>query len=443
MDNANVFAINLENRTDRKASIISEFAGKDEFQLTIFPAIEHEVGAFGLWQTFYEIVRQAYEEGLEYVIICEDDHTFTPHYSATLFQRAMDDAVQFQADVLLGGVSWFTNCIPVRKNLNWVEKFSGLQFTVVFKKFYAKILNTSFQNHDVADYKISMLSDKIYFIYPFISIQKEFGYSDVTPKNNLNNRVLDLFKNSDILVKATKQVISFYKKKIKIKLEPEELTNLETISLTTYVLHSKSSQKLLSSIHSQFEGRTEFDIRMVKLYEHTNTEQAYRLTLHKIVQQAVDDGDEVIIVCDDDHQFTEAYSKEYLVRHILEGHRLGTRILCGAVDDFENAIPVCVDKLWVKAFESASFIVLYRSIFEKILIQPIFDDPTSKSFYREITSNKLVMFPFISMREGHNTANYEVTCPSPEDISSRLAKIYEIAELSDESLVSRKVSKSL
>lgn len=41
MDKINVYAINLVRRTDRKASIVSEFFNKKAFRLTVVPAIEH------------------------------------------------------------------------------------------------------------------------------------------------------------------------------------------------------------------------------------------------------------------------------------------------------------------------------------------------------------------------------------------------------------------
>lgn len=437
MDKINVYAINLVKRTDRKASILLEFADKEEFHLTVVPAIEHQFGAVGLWHTVCSIVAQAGEDDLDYIIICQDDHAFTSHYPIMTIQKAIAGAIKVQADLLLGGVSWFTTCIPVGNNLNWVEKFSGLQFAVIFKNFYRKILNADFLHGEAADYKMSELSDQIYFIYPFISIQKDFGYSDVTQSNNEKNRVVELFKDSDNLVKATKQVVSFYKKKISKDEEYKSLTGFDNMSITTFILNSNSSEEGIARILSQFEGRPEFDLQMTDFRGRSDTAHGYWMTLHKVVQQAIDDGDDVIIVCDDDHLFTEAYTRECLIRHIVEGYKLGTKILCGGVDDFETAIPLTRDKLWVRAFQSASFIVLYQPVFDKILKQPVYNDSTIESLYREITSNKLVMFPPISRREIHAGVTFSRIFPSHHVISSRLAKIYEIAELSDEEFIAR------
>ncbi|WP_164674913.1 hypothetical protein [Anditalea andensis] len=434
MDRIDVYVINRVNRTDRKASIISEFLNKKELQMILVQAIENPIGAVGLWQTIYNIVGQANKENMDHVVICEDDHIFTHNYSAINLQKAVYNAIQLQADVLLGGISWFTNCYPVGKNLYWVEKFSGLQFAVIFKKFYSKILNTNFQLGDSADYKISSLSDKIYFIHPFISIQRDFGYSDVTAKNNSKDKVEKLFKDSSILVEATKEVKSFYKKKIEKQVKPLTFSNFDHISITTYIINSNDCTNVLSRIHSQFEGRTEFDIRMISLCEHNNPEKAYLITLKKIIQQATEEEEDVIIICDEDHLFTTSYSRSCLIRYIIEAHQLDTKILCGGIDDFETAIPITRDRFWIRTFKSSSFVVLYQSVFNLILRQQISDNHTIECFYRELTSNKMVMFPFISQREGFDGENSERKHNSNEFLSSRLTKIYQIAESSDKSL---------
>lgn len=204
--------INLLKRTDRKTSIVREFEGREEFRLNLISAIEHQVGGIGLWNTICGILKQSDEEDLDYVVICEDDHVFTSHYSVGRLREAIAAASKHRADILLGGVSWLNTCIPADDNIFWVEKFSGLQFAVFFKGIYHKILNSSFGVGDAADYKISSISDQIYFMFPFISTQKSFGYSDVTLKNNLEDRVEKLFLDAAERVLATEQVIFFYRR---------------------------------------------------------------------------------------------------------------------------------------------------------------------------------------------------------------------------------------
>jgi len=53
----NVFAVNLACRNDSKEHIVSQFMDMPEFLLTVVPAIEQKIGAYGLWQTVQQIVR--------------------------------------------------------------------------------------------------------------------------------------------------------------------------------------------------------------------------------------------------------------------------------------------------------------------------------------------------------------------------------------------------
>ena len=207
----NVYVPNLPERKERKAHIQNEFNDRNEFYPHIIPAITHQFGTVGLWKTIQYILRDLVNEDEEFVIICEDDHQFTSVYQSHKLMEKINKAQEIGADILLGGVSWFKDAVQISRDLFWVEKFSGLQFTIIFKKFYEKILNASFLETDAADYKISALSDKKFIIYPFISIQKEFGYSDVTSKNAEPGFVESCFKETSERLQLLKNVKTYYK----------------------------------------------------------------------------------------------------------------------------------------------------------------------------------------------------------------------------------------
>lgn len=207
-----VFCINLSERTDRRTHIEYEFSYQKKFDIHVVAALPHKVGAISLWQTIQHIVQNKINKDEDYFILCEDDHQFTKDYSCEYLKSAIKDAKKLDADILSGGVSWFQTGVQISKNLFWIDRFSGLQFTVIFRKFYQKILDVKdFGEHDDADYKISDLTDKKFVIHPFISIQKEFGYSDVTLKNRELGRVENLFKKSSRRLYILKKIMHVYK----------------------------------------------------------------------------------------------------------------------------------------------------------------------------------------------------------------------------------------
>ncbi len=206
------YVINLPERKDRLAHIQQQFLGKSEFDVTIMEACKHSIGAVGLWKSILKVIKIGVANEDDVIIFCEDDLQFTRQYMGEILIKQIENAKKYDADILLGGVSWFKDAVQISSDLFWVEKFSGLQFTIIFKKFYEKILNASFLETDAADYKISALSDKKFIIYPFISTQKEFGYSDVTKKNNEAGLVDKLFEETSERLHLLKNVNNFYKR---------------------------------------------------------------------------------------------------------------------------------------------------------------------------------------------------------------------------------------
>lgn len=208
--NINTYIINLEKRTARKSHSIEQFSKEKQFDVNFIKAFENANGAKGLWQTIVHIIQNVSTNEDDYILICEDDHMFTKNYNAQKLLNFIKEAQKKQADILLGGVSWFEDAVQVPENLFWVDQFTGTQFMIIFKKFYQTILNADFNIGDTADRKICELTNNKFLIYPFISTQKEFGYSDATPFNNNAGYVTEIFeKSSEVLYNIVK-VKDFY-----------------------------------------------------------------------------------------------------------------------------------------------------------------------------------------------------------------------------------------
>lgn len=108
---------------------------------------------------------------------------FTESYKAEKLYTVIHKANNLGADLLLGGVSHFEDAVEFDNDLFWLSSFTGFQFGIIFRRFYERFLNVEMKGYDDIDLKMKEVSDNIFCIYPFISVQKEFGYSDVTIKN--------------------------------------------------------------------------------------------------------------------------------------------------------------------------------------------------------------------------------------------------------------------
>lgn len=196
------YIINLKSRKDRLKHILNEFKNKPEFDIEIIEAVQHEVGAIGLWLSFQKVIKKAIQNNDDVIIFIEDDHIFTEHYHWDYLFKNIVEANKQGVDILLGGIGGgFKNVVPITKNRFWIDHFWSTQFTIIYKRFYDTILKATFREKDTLDDFLSDLTTNKMVLYPFISIQKEFGYSDVTKSNDKKYTISEYFKKSDQILK--------------------------------------------------------------------------------------------------------------------------------------------------------------------------------------------------------------------------------------------------
>ena len=389
-----VYAVNLKSRIDRKKFILSQFDGKEEFQFYLIEAHQHRIGAMGLWGTIRYILNDLVCPEVEYIILCQDDHLFTKEYSKELLLCCIDEATSLGADILSCGVSGFTSAINVSENLYWVEKFSGLQLTVLFRNFFQKILDSSFENINAADLKFCQLTEKKFFIYPFLSIQKEFGYSDVTNGNNVKGIVENGFRDSDEKVKIITSVSNSYEEQLKAIAVPKNFAALESVVIPAYII--RQTTEYLGAIEKQFVGRQEFSITITEACDHQSKESDIWLSIKKIIQTAIENDEDVVIIWRQNHQFTKHYERSHFIKLVWQAGLLGCNILTGGMKTFNLALPITDNIFWIDSFQLSAFFVIYKSFYKKILQEPFCEADTLESKFSEMTSNKMLIHPFIS-----------------------------------------------
>lgn len=205
------FILNMPQRQERKMSIEKEFENKSFFDTELVCPVTHKEPHISHWLSFKQAVERAKDMELPVFLFCEDDHVFTKAFDERKLERLIYEADVLEADLLLGGISWIRTTLQINERLFWTKQFNGTQFVIVFSRFYEKILERKQLDCGVVtDFTLSELSNRIFIAYPFISIQKEFGYSDVTPKNNKKGYVRDLFKGTERKLEIQNKVRKFY-----------------------------------------------------------------------------------------------------------------------------------------------------------------------------------------------------------------------------------------
>ena len=208
-----VYVINLPERLDRRQHTEEQFLNKSEFELVWVDAISHPIGAVGLWQSIVKAVKMAMERDDDVMIICEDDHEFTSAYNKDYLFANIAASHEQGAELLSGGIGGFGTAVSVAPNRYWVDWLWCLQFTVIFKPLFQKILDYDFKDTDTTDGALSAIAGDKMVMYPFISIQKDFGYSDVTSHNNSPGAITNFFREADFKMGMIHHIAHKFKEK--------------------------------------------------------------------------------------------------------------------------------------------------------------------------------------------------------------------------------------
>lgn len=212
----------------------------------------------------------------------------------------------------------------------------------------------------------------------------------------------------------------------------------DDIILPVYVINLDFRTDRLQHIQDQFKDKPEFELNIVKASKSKNGALGLWRSIVKVVRMAQEKDEDMIIICEDDHQFTENYTKDFLIDSILEANEYGANILIGGIGGFKNAIPVTDAICWVDSFWSTQFVVVYKQFFDKILTEPFrHKNDTADGKFSEMTSNKMSIFPFISIQKDFGYSDVSDTPKNEKGLSvdelfvdsgAKLKRIYAVRD---------------
>lgn len=391
-----VYVVNLPQRTERRESIETQFVDKPEFEVHIVPAIERRNGAHGLWQTFYGIVEREAAVDSDFFIFCEDDHIFTENYSFELLSKGISKAQSLEADLLSGGMSVLQTPVETSPGLFWVSWFNGMQFTVIFRQCYRKILAAKTTEGYAVDIQLSYLANRKYVIFPYISTQCEFGYSDATDINEEEGRVTRFFNKTQRLLSSLQKVKRHYGTINPVLVESIMQTDVSHAFIPTYVINLPKRTDRLDHIRKEFNERPEYDLHILEASSHDIGAIGLWQSICRIITKAKDNDEGFVLICEDDHFFTDTYNRERFLRQIMLAGTMGAQMLSGGIGDFSNLVPLEGGVAWVDRFWCTQFIVIYRSAFDIILNTPFGLRDVADEKLSSILTAKMVTIPFIS-----------------------------------------------
>jgi len=327
---------------------------------------------------------------LDFIIICLGDDRYSYFNETYRVEQALEFSATRRIDLVIGGFSWFKQAVLVHENFFWCDDFMGFDFLIIRKTLYKKILNEVFDDKHI-DSKLSSLTSNKVLIRPFLTSKSSQIFNIDRP--TLNNQ-----RGFQLILENLASIRTYFHSLPLPALE-EIVDDFEALSIPTYVINLKKRVDRLEHLKNEFKNRSEFDLRIIEACSHKIGAVGLWNSIRKIIELASANGEEVIIICEDDHIFTEHYSKQTLLEYLIRCHVDGVELLCGGIGDFVNAVPRDENRFWIDNFISTQFLVIYQSLFEKILNEPFDESVTADGMFSKITWNKMVCFPFISVQK--------------------------------------------
>ena len=166
--------------------------------------------------------------------------------------------------------------------------------------------------------------------------------------------------------------------------------------LPVYVFNLKTRPDRLQSIKEQFKSKDEFNVTYIEAIKHNIGALGLWKSICTAVRLAKERREDIIVLCEDDHKFTEYYKKEYLFSNIVGAYKQGAELLNGGIGGFGNAIPVAPNRSWVDWFWCTQFVVIFEQMFQKILDYDFKPTDTADGVLSVLAKNPMVLFPPIS-----------------------------------------------
>ncbi len=270
-----------------------------------------------------------------------------------------------------------------------------MQFTIVFQRAYSRIIAEETDEGFITDVRLSQILNNIFVIYPYISIQREFGYSDVTQNNNIARYVETLFRETEQHIRILHKVKQKYQQLL-ANTSTYDDTELLEYMLPVYVINLKERDDRRNHIIQEFDNKSEYDFHIIDAVIDQRGNVGLWKSICSIIKKAKSNKEDVILICEDDHIFTNDYNRLNLFRAIISAGEIGAEILLGGVGGFGDAVHVTSNLFWTNWFWCTQFLIVYRSAFDTILEANFTKSDVADEFLSRILTNKLLYLPFLS-----------------------------------------------
>lgn len=177
---------------------------------------------------------------------------------------------------------------------------------------------------------------------------------------------------------------------------------IEKICLPIYIISMRDNKEIRKHIIDEFADKNEFEIHLIEADVCGRMNIEYWDRIVEVIKDAQIKKEKYVIICDDDHCFTENYSSMLLLKEIKEAFLQNAEIISGGVGGFGQAIPVGYHRYWVAWFRYTQFIIVFASLYDRILSYKFKENDNADNVLSHLAKYKMVIYPFISQKVNLN-----------------------------------------
>lgn len=202
---------------------------------------------------------------------------------------------------------------------------------------------------------------------------------------------------------------------------------------STFVINLETRVDRKNHILNEFKSRPEFKITIFNAIQTEKGSQGLFISIKRIIQHAILHHEKYIIICEDDHVFTNNYDTLKLKKHIKTGLVSDYDLLLGGPSNIHDAFFIKEDLVWLGGFSGFQFAVIFECFFKKILDYQLPDNKNLDLQLGKLSDNIYCCYPTISeqryfgysdvtLKNNHiNVQDYFIKCRNKLD---RLNKVF-------------------
>lgn len=176
---------------------------------------------------------------------------------------------------------------------------------------------------------------------------------------------------------------------------------MDKYKIPVYIL--TKNEYLNNEILGEFDNKPEFLLFKFSINKRRRSKYLIFHCFQKIIKDALNKNEEIIVICTECHRFTDNYNYETFIEQILIANSLKMKyILGGITGGVVNSVYIDRNLFWIDIHQGGDFIVLFTYSFEEVLYKVISETPSIDEYLHHLTANKMLIYPFISRTEENN-----------------------------------------